>query len=186
VLGGGDTAMDCNRTAIRLGAASVTCVYRRDEASMPGSRREVQNSRDEGVRFLFNRQPVEIVGDTVVRGVRVNATRPVDGDGERAHAEPIAGSEHVVEADVVIVAFGFRASPPPWCAGAGIALDAHGRIRVGGDGRLPFQTTHDRVFAGGDTVRGADLVVRAVYDGREAAKSITSLVTRTARTAPQA
>ena len=176
VLGAGDTAMDCNRTAIRLGAASVTCVYRRDEANMPGSRREVQNSRDEGVRFLFNRQPLAIVGDGKVEGVRVTATRlRADATG-RVRAETIDGSEQVLGADVVIVAFGFRPSPPTWCTEAGIALDATGRIRVGGEGALPFQTTNPRVFAGGDNVRGADLVVRAVHDGREAAKSIRAMI----------
>jgi glutamate synthase (NADPH/NADH) small chain len=172
VLGGGDTAMDCNRTAIRLGAESVTCVYRRDEASMPGSRREVQNSRDEGVRFLFNRQPVAIVGDERVTGLRVTATRLVGDAAGRLRPETIPGSEQVLDADIVIVAFGFRASPPAWCADAGIALDASGRVLVGSEDRLPFQTTHPRVFAGGDNVRGADLVVRAVHDGREAAASI--------------
>ena len=176
VLGGGDTAMDCNRTAIRLGAASVTCVYRRDEASMPGSRREVQNSRDEGVRFLFNRQPVAIVGDACVTGVRVTATRLRADASGRKRPEMIAGSDQVLGADVVIVAFGFRPSPPAWCAKFGIALDASGRVRVGGEGRLPFQTSHPRVFAGGDNVRGADLVVRAVHDGREAAKSMLALM----------
>jgi glutamate synthase (NADPH/NADH) small chain len=176
VLGGGDTAMDCNRTAIRLGAASVTCVYRRDEASMPGSRREVQNSRDEGVRFLFNRQPVEIVGENCVTGVRVTATRLLADASGRPRPETIAGSEQVLDADVVIVAFGFRPSPPDWCADAGIERDASGRIRVGGEVRLPFQTTNPRVFAGGDNVRGADLVVRAVHDGREAAKGIEAML----------
>ena len=176
VLGGGDTAMDCNRTAIRLGAASVTCVYRRDEASMPGSRREVQNSRDEGVRFLFNRQPLAIVGEQCAAGVRVTVTRLVADAAGRAHAEGIVGSEQVLDADVVIVAFGFRPSPPDWCADAGIERDASGRIRVGGDARLPFQTTNPRVFAGGDNVRGADLVVRAVHDGREAAKEMVTML----------
>ena len=175
VLGGGDTAMDCNRTAIRLGAASVTCVYRRDEASMPGSRREVQNSRDEGVRFLFNRQPVEIVGDRCVTGLRVTATRLVADAAGRSQPATIAGSEQVLDADVVIVAFGFRPSPPAWCADAGVAFDANGRLRVG-ETRLPFQTTNLRVFAGGDNVRGADLVVRAVHDGREAAKSMVAFM----------
>ena len=176
VLGGGDTAMDCNRTAIRLGAASVTCVYRRDEASMPGSRREVKNSRDEGVRFLFNRQPVAIVGEERATGVRVTATRLVSDASGRARPEAIAGSEQVLDAGVVIVAFGFRPSPPAWCADAGIECDASGRILVGGEGRLPFQTTNPRVFAGGDNVRGADLVVRAVHDGREAAKGIGEML----------
>jgi glutamate synthase (NADPH/NADH) small chain len=176
VLGGGDTAMDCNRTAVRLGAASVTCVYRRDEASMPGSRREVQNSRDEGVRFLFNRQPVAIVGDERVAGVRVTATRLVLDASGGQQPQSIPGSEQVIDADVVIVAFGFRPSPAAWYADNGIAVDASGRIRVGGEGRLPFQTTNPRVFAGGDNVRGADLVVRAVHDGREAAKAIVAML----------
>ncbi|MGH8172143.1 MAG: FAD-dependent oxidoreductase, partial [Rhodanobacteraceae bacterium] len=86
--------------------------------------------------------------------------------------QTIPGSEQVLDADVVIIAFGFRPSPPAWCAEFGIALDATGRVKVAGAGQLPFQTTHPRVFAGGDNVRGADLVVRAVYDGREAAASI--------------
>jgi glutamate synthase (NADPH/NADH) small chain len=172
VLGGGDTGMDCNRTAIRLGAASVTCVYRRDEANMPGSRREVKNAREEGVRFLFNRQPLAVLGTERVQGLRVVETRLLaDGRG-RARPEPIAGSEETLRADVVIVAFGFRPSPPDWCAAAGIELDESGRLLVGGAGRLPFQTTNPRVFAGGDNVRGADLVVRAVHDGREAAASM--------------
>ncbi|MBO9661456.1 FAD-dependent oxidoreductase [Dokdonella sp.] len=180
VLGGGDTGMDCNRTAIRLGAASVTCVYRRDEANMPGSRREVKNAREEGVRFLFNRQPLAVLGAERVEGLRVVETRLLaDGRG-RARPEPVAGSEEVLAADVVIVAFGFRASPPPWCAEAGIELDDSGRLLVGGAGRLPFQTTHPRVFAGGDTVRGADLVVRAVHDGREAAAAMLEFVTESA------
>ena len=184
VLGGGDTAMDCNRTAVRLGAASVTCVYRRDEASMPGSRREVKNSRDEGVRFLFNRQPVAIIGEECATGVRVTATRLLTDASGRARPEAIAGSEQVLDADVVIVAFGFRPSPPTWCVEAGIACDASGRIRVGGEGRQPFQTTNPRVFAGGDNVRGADLVVRAVHDGREAAKGIAAMLSADAARPP--
>lgn len=172
VLGGGDTGMDCNRTAIRLGAASVTCVYRRDEANMPGSRREVKNAREEGVRFLFNRQPLDVLGSERVEGVRVVETRLVADGRNRARPEAIAGSEERLRADVVIVAFGFRPSPPDWCVDAGIDVDDSGRLKVGGTGRLPYQTTNPRVFAGGDNVRGADLVVRAVHDGREAAASI--------------
>ena len=177
VLGGGDTGMDCNRTAIRLGAASVTCVYRRDEVNMPGSRREVAYSREEGVEFLFHRQPLEMRGEHGrVRGVRVVTTELVDGGDGRLRPRNIEGSETELRADVVIQAFGFRPSPPAWCAAHGIALDASGRIRGGGDGRLPFQTGHRQVFAGGDNMRGADLVVRAVHDGREAAKSIAQML----------
>jgi glutamate synthase (NADPH/NADH) small chain len=184
VLGGGDTGMDCNRTAIRLGAASVTCVYRRDEASMPGSRREVGYSREEGVKFLFHRQPIELLGDHgKLRGVRVVTTELADhGDG-RPRPRNVEGSETELRADVVIQAFGFRPSPPAWCAAHGIALDANGRILAGGMGRLPFQTGHPRVFAGGDNMRGADLVVRAVHDGREAAGSIAQILSELALTA---
>ena len=177
VLGGGDTGMDCNRTSIRLGAASVTCVYRRDEASMPGSRREVGYSREEGVKFLFHRQPLELVGDQGrVRGVRVVTTELVDSGDGRPRPRNVEGSATELRADVVIQAFGFRPSPPAWCAEYGIALDASGRIVAGGNGRLPFQTGHAKIFAGGDNMRGADLVVRAVHDGREAAGSIARML----------
>ncbi len=181
VLGGGDTGMDCNRTAIRLGAASVTCVYRRDEASMPGSRREVGYSREEGVRFLFHRQPLELLGEKgKVRGVRVVTTELIDSGDGRPRPRNVEGSETELRADVVIQAFGFRPSPPAWCAAHGIALDASGRILAGGNGRLPFQTGHPQVFAGGDNMRGADLVVRAVHDGREAAGSIAQMLSELA------
>ncbi|MDE3210443.1 MAG: FAD-dependent oxidoreductase [Pseudomonadota bacterium] len=185
VLGGGDTGMDCNRTAIRLGAASVTCAYRRDEASMPGSRREVGYSREEGVHFLFHRQPLEILGDDGrVRAVRMVTTELVDAGDGRPRPRQVEGSETELRADVVIQAFGFRPSPPDWCAAFGIELDGSGRIQAGGAGRLPFQTGHPRVFAGGDNMRGADLVVRAVHDGREAAASIARVLAEPARAAP--
>ncbi|HUO79909.1 MAG TPA: FAD-dependent oxidoreductase [Steroidobacteraceae bacterium] len=173
VLGGGDTAMDCNRTAIRQGAASVTCTYRRDEENMPGSRRDYRNSREEGVRFLFNRQPVAVVGDGRVAGVKVVETRlGAPGPRGRRVAEVIPGSEEVIEADAVVVAFGFRPSPPAWLAAHGIRLHADGRVRVAADAARPFATTHPRVYAGGDMVRGSDLVVTAVFEGREAARGI--------------
>lgn len=172
VLGGGDTGMDCVRTAIRLGASEVTCVYRRDEADMPGSRREVANARDEGVRFVFRRQPLRVLGGDRVEGVELVETELLPGGGRRVRPHYKAGSEHVLAADAVLVAFGFHAEPPSWSAALGIGHDGVGRTVVGGDGRLPFQTAHPRVFAGGDMVRGADLVVRAVHDGREAAGSI--------------
>jgi glutamate synthase (NADPH) small chain len=171
VLGGGDTAMDCVRTSIRLGAASVHCVYRRDEANMPGSRREVKNARDEGVQFLFNRQPLAIEGDTAISGVRVIETvlGPKDANGRQA-AEPVSGSETLIDADIVIQAFGFRASPAAWLAEHGVALTDDGRVRT--EGGLPYQTSNPSIFAGGDNVRGADLVVTAVLDGRDAGEAI--------------
>jgi len=175
VLGGGDTGMDCNRTAIRQGATSVTCAYRRDEPNMPGSRREVANSKEEGVRFLFNRQPVEITGNGHVSGVKLVQTRLglPDASGRR-RPEIVPGTEEVLPADAVIVAFGFRPSPPPWFDEFGIELLPSGRVRVDSSGIKPFQTTNPKVFAGGDMVRGSDLVVTAVFEGREAARGIAA------------
>ncbi len=172
VLGGGDTAMDCVRTAVRLGAERVTCVYRRDEENMPGSRKEVKNARDEGVIFRFLAQPLSIVGKDLVDGVQIADTQLVDDGDSRARAEIVADSVQTIPADIVILSFGFLASPPRWCANNRIEIEANGRLKVGGPSKLPLQTAHPKVFAGGDTVRGADLVVRAVLDGREAARSI--------------
>ena len=184
VLGGGDTGMDCVRSSIRLGAGKVTCAYRRDEASMPGSAREVANAREEGVRFLFNRQPlgIEAGADGRVSGVRVVETMLGEPDARgRRNAVAIEGSESVIEADVVIIAFGFSPEVPEWMTALGIEGTPNGRIVAGGaasdgSGRLPYQTTHPRVFAGGDAVRGADLVVTAVAEGRDAAQSIAELL----------
>jgi glutamate synthase (NADPH) small chain len=173
VLGGGDTSMDCNRTAIRQGAESVVCTYRRDEANMPGSRRDLKNAREEGVEFLFNRQPIEIVGSDRVEGVKVVETRlGRPGPRGRRLPEPIPGTEQTLPADAVIVAFGFLPSPPAWFEEAGIALHPNGRVRVSAHAAMPFRTTHPGVFAGGDMVRGSDLVVTAVFEGREAARGI--------------
>jgi glutamate synthase (NADPH) small chain len=177
VLGGGDTGMDCNRTAIRQGAVSVTCAYRRDERNMPGSRREVKNSREEGVEFLFNRQPIEIVGTSAAEGVKVVRTRLGErGPGGRRRPEAIPGTEEVLPADAVIIAFGFRPDPPDWLTSAGVETWPDGRLRVDPAGRYPFQTTRPKIFAGGDNVRGSDLVVTAVFEGREAAKGILAFL----------
>jgi len=173
VLGGGDTGMDCIRTALRQGAETVSCTYRRDEANMPGSRRDYRNSREEGCEFLFNRQPVEIVGTDKVEAVKVVETRlGSPGPRGRRVPEPVPGSEQLIEADAVIVAFGFQPDPPDWFGSLGIKLHPDGRVRVSSDPRRPFQTTHEKVFAGGDMVRGSDLVVTAVFEGREAARGI--------------
>ncbi|WP_018952760.1 FAD-dependent oxidoreductase [Thioalkalivibrio sulfidiphilus] len=173
VLGGGDTAMDCNRTSVRQGAAKVTCAYRRDEENMPGSRREVVNAKEEGVQFLWNRQPVEIVGNGRVEGVKVVTTQLGAPDERgRRRPEPVPGSEEVIPADRVIIAFGFRPSPSPWFAEFGITLDEGGRVRAPADGKHAFQTANPKVFAGGDMVRGSDLVVTAVFEGRQAAEGI--------------
>ena len=173
VLGGGDTGMDCNRTAIRQGAASVACTYRRDEANMPGSRRDYRNSKEEGVSFLFNRQPTEIVGSDRVEGVKLVETRLTEPDRRgRRVPEAIPGTEETIPADAVIIAFGFLPNPPDWFAPHGIELHANGRVRVSTTAASRFQTTNPKVFAGGDMVRGSDLVVTAVFEGREAAQGI--------------
>jgi glutamate synthase (NADPH/NADH) small chain len=175
VLGGGDTGMDCNRTAIRQGALSVTCTYRRDENNMPGSRRDYKNSKEEGVTFLFNRQPVEIVGSDRVEGVKVVQTRlGAPGPRGRRVPEVVPDTEETIPADAVIIAFGFLPSPPDWFEKQRIGLHPNGRVRVSASAQRPFQTTNPKVFAGGDMVRGSDLVVTAVFEGREAAKGILS------------
>ncbi|PWN56462.1 FAD-dependent oxidoreductase [Abyssibacter profundi] len=174
VLGGGDTAMDCNRTAVRQGAERVLCAYRRDEDNMPGSRREVANAKEEGVQFLFNRQPIEIVGDGRVEGVKVVQTQlgAPDNRGRRS-PEPVPGTEEVIEADRVIIAFGFRPNPAEWFTDHQIGIHDDGRVQVkrAGEGHV-FQTDNAKVFAGGDMVRGSDLVVTAVFEGRQAADAI--------------
>jgi glutamate synthase (NADPH) small chain len=173
VLGGGDTGMDCNRTAIRQGAESVTCTYRRDEANMPGSRRDYKNSKEEGVTFLFNKQPVEIVGGDRVEGVKLVETRlGAPGPKGRRVPEVVEGTEETIPADAVIIAFGFLPSPPTWFEHQQIDLHANGRVRVSSNPLSRFQTTNPKVFAGGDMVRGSDLVVTAVFEGREAARGI--------------
>jgi glutamate synthase (NADPH/NADH) small chain len=173
VLGGGDTGMDCIRTAIRQGAESVTCTYRRDEKNMPGSKRDYKNSREEGAEFLFNRQPIEIVGNGKVEGVKVVQTRlGAPGPRGRRVTENMPGTEEIIPADAVIVAFGFNPSPADWFDGHDIKVHPNGRTRVSADRKTPFQTTNPKVFAGGDMVRGSDLVVTAVFEGREAAKGI--------------
>lgn len=173
VLGGGDTAMDCVRTAVRQGAWPVNCIYRRDQANMPGSRREVENAKEEGVRFLWNRQPLEVVGGSRVEGVKVVTTKLGAPDERgRRRPEPVPGSEEVIAVDAVVIAFGFRPSPAPWFSEFGIDVDGRGHVRAGPESRFKYQTTNPKVFSGGDMVRGADLVVTAVFDGRGAAEGI--------------
>ena len=173
VLGGGDTAMDCVRTCIRHGASRVTCIYRRDQANMPGSMREVENAKEEGVQFMWNRQPVEVAGDEYATGVKVVETRLGEPDERgRRMPEPVPGSEETVPADAVIIAFGFRPSPSDWFDDHQIELDERGRVVASEKTKLKYQTSNPKVFSGGDMVRGADLVVTAVFDGREAAEGI--------------
>jgi len=173
VLGGGDTAMDCNRTSIRQGAETVSCAYRRDEENMPGSKREVVNAKEERVQFLWNRQPVDIVGNGKVEGIKLVTTQLGEPDERgRRRPEPVPGSEEVVPADCVIIAFGFRPSPADWFKDFGIELDDRQRVKAPADHEFKYQTTNPKIFAGGDMVRGSDLVVTAVYEGRQAAEGI--------------
>jgi glutamate synthase (NADPH/NADH) small chain len=171
VIGGGDTAMDCVRTAVRQGAKSVTCLYRRDRQNMPGSLREVTNAEDEGVVFTWLAAPEAFLGDTHVTGVR--ATRMhlglPDAAG-RLSVDPIAGSSFTVEADLVIKALGFDPEDMPAAFGQKeLAVTGWGTLKV--DPRT-FMTSLPGVFAAGDIVRGASLVVWAIRDGRDAAVSI--------------
>ncbi|MGC9385727.1 MAG: glutamate synthase subunit beta [Hydrogenovibrio sp.] len=174
VLGGGDTTMDCTRTSIRQGAREVYCVYRRDEANMPGSRAEVKNAKEEGVQFKFNLAPVEVLAENgQVTGLKVIETRMGEPDENgRRRAEMIEGSETVIECDAVIVAFGFQPNPPAWFQDHNIGLTDWQTVVAQESGDYPFQTSNAQVFAGGDMVRGSSLVVHAIAEGRKAAEGI--------------
>jgi glutamate synthase (NADPH) small chain len=167
VIGGGDTAMDCVRTAIRQGAKSVKCLYRRDRANMPGSQREVANAEEEGVEFVWLSAPAafEDTGGNVarVRGQRMRLGAP-DASGRRA-PEPDPGSDFTLDADLVIKALGFDAEDLPALFDAPeLGVNRWGTVRV--DARS-MMTSLDGVFAAGDIVRGASLVVWAIRDGRD-------------------
>jgi glutamate synthase (NADPH/NADH) small chain len=142
---------------------------------MPGSRREVVNAREEGVQFQFNIQPLDIAvdenGKTIgVKMVKTEMGEP-DAEGRRRPVQ-IPDSEHVLEADAVIIAFGFQPSPANWFSDFGIILDEKGRVRAPAMGRYAFQTSNPKIFSGGDMVRGSDLVVTAIDEGRKAADGI--------------
>ena len=173
VLGGGDTAMDCVRTSVRQGAKSVTCVYRRDEANMPGSAREVKNAGEEGVAFLYNSQPTAILGKDAVDGITIVKTElgEEDENGRRRPVE-IPGSETTLKVDAVIQAFGFQPDPADWFGDHNIDVNHWGGVVAEEEQEFKFQTTNPKVFAGGDMVRGSDLVVTAIWEGREAASGI--------------
>lgn len=171
VVGGGDTAMDCVRTAVRQGATSVKCLYRRNRENMPGSQREVANAEEEGVEFVWLSAPKGFVGDDRVTGVKVARMRlgAPDVTG-RQQPEEIPDAVHTEEADLVIKALGFEPEDLPRLWGVeGLEVTRWGTIRA--DFRNK-RTSLDRVYAVGDIVRGASLVVWAIRDGREAAESI--------------
>ena len=181
VIGGGDTAMDCVRTAIRQGAKSVKCLYRRDRANMPGSQREVANAEEEGAEFVWLSAPLGFEGGETVTGVRAAKMRlgAPDASGRRApEAEP--GADHLLEADMVIKALGFDAEDLPSLFGtAELGVSRWGTVLV--DGRT-LMTSLDGVFAAGDIVRGASLVVWAIRDGRDVAKAMHQWLKTRAKT----
>jgi glutamate synthase (NADPH/NADH) small chain len=173
VLGGGDTAMDCVRTAIRQGAQSVQCVYRRDRENMPGSQREVDHAMKEGVQFAFNTLPLALLHDNrQLSGLRIARTHLVHdvNNAGRPRPELVEGSEEVLPADAVIFAFGYRPSPPHWLQDLAVTTHASGLVQT--NEHQPGQTSNPAIFAAGDMVRGSDLVVTAIADARAAAKSI--------------
>ncbi|MBT8071093.1 MAG: FAD-dependent oxidoreductase [Gammaproteobacteria bacterium] len=174
VLGGGDTAMDCVRTAVRQGASEVHCLYRRDRDNMPGSQREVDNAIEEGIQFRFNVQALEILQEQgAVTAVRVVETRlGLPDESGRQRPEPVDGSESCIETDAVIVAYGFQASPENWFEEFNIKTNQWGLVEASESGEHAFQTSNPKIFAAGDMVRGADLVVTAIADARKAAEGI--------------
>lgn len=171
VIGGGDTAMDCVRTAIRQDAASVKCLYRRDRANMPGSQREVANAEEEGVEFVWLSAPESFAGEGAVSTVKANAMRlgAPDASGRRApEIDPEGGFE--LNADLVIKALGFDAEDLPTLFGAPeLNVTRWGTVLV--DNKT-LMTSLDGVFAAGDIVRGASLVVWAIRDGRDVAANM--------------
>ncbi len=167
VIGGGDTAMDCVRTAVRQGAASVQCLYRRDQANMPGSMREVKNAQEEGVEFVWLSAPEAFLGDGIVTGVMVQRMRLGMPDASGRQSVEQSGERFTVDADLVIKALGFDPEPLPklWDT-PGLEVSRWGTLAV--DHRTQM-TTLPGVFGAGDIVRGASLVVWAIKDGRDAA-----------------
>ena len=171
VVGGGDTAMDCVRTAVRQGARSVRCLYRRDRANMPGSMQEVTHAEEEGVEFVWLSAPEAVLGEACVEGVRaVRIHLGVADAGGRQIPQPIAGSSYAIDADLLIKALGFDPEDLPSLFDAPtLETTRWGTLLI--DWRT-MMTSLDGVFAIGDIVRGASLVVWAIKDGRDAARSI--------------
>ncbi len=184
VIGGGDTAMDCVRTAIRQGAKSVKCLYRRDRANMPGSQREVENAEEEGVQFEWLTAPKGYTGDGAVAGVKAVRMRlgAPDVTG-RQTPEEVVGSDETLKADLAIKALGFEPEDLPKLWGTdGLEVTRWGTIKA--DFRTK-QTSLPGVYAVGDIVRGASLVVWAIRDGREAADAIADQLNATAAVAAE-
>ncbi len=171
VIGGGDTAMDCLRTAKREGAKSVKCLYRRDEKNMPGSKKEYKNAMEEGVDFEFYTAPKEIILDENGKAIAVEVVKTKLGakdESGRQKIEIVKGSEKRIKADAIIMSLGFDPVVPSFLAANGIQTNDWGGIIIDEN----HETSSKGIYAGGDCYRGADLVVTAAYDGREAARSM--------------
>lgn len=174
VVGGGDTAMDCVRTAVRQGASKVTCLYRRDRANMPGSQREVKNAEEEGVEFVWTSAPHNFMGDKTIKEVLAVKTRMDNSDTNRAAPAVIENSQFAVKADMVIKALGFDAEDTASMFSAPqLKLSSRGTIAVDHKTQM---TSIEGVFAAGDIVRGSSLVVWAIRDGREAAEAMDAWI----------
>ena len=182
VVGGGDTAMDCVRTAVRQEAVSVTCLYRRDRTNMPGSLREVNNAEEEGVQFQWLAAPEAFLGDTSVTGVRAIRMHLGQPDAAgRQSVEPIAGSAFAMPADLVIKALGFDPEDLPAAFGEpSLRVSRRGTLAID---QGSFMTSLPGVFAAGDIVRGASLVVWAIRDGRDAAAAMHAHMQATSKAA---
>lgn len=177
VIGGGDTSMDCVRTAVRLGAEHVTCVYRRTETEMLGRQEERQHARDEGVNFEFLTIPLRFTSDANGHVTGVECQKMALGEPDesgRRRPIPVPHSEFIIEADTVAVAIGYNADPIINDAAPGVETNRWNLIEVN---KETFATTRAGVFAGGDNVNGADLVVTALADGRRAASAIHDYLT---------
>jgi len=172
VLGGGDTAMDCVRTAIRQQAKSVYCVYRRDKENMPGSVKEIKHAMEEGVEFLFNSQPLEIIGNGTVRQLKIGKTKLGKADGSgRKKPVLIKNSEKILDVDKLVIAFGYEADPQSFIAENNIKVSDRGLISLDNE-NYKYQTSNPKFFAGGDMIIGSSLAVHAIAHGRDAAKEI--------------
>jgi glutamate synthase (NADPH/NADH) small chain len=171
VIGGGDTAMDCVRTSVREGAKTVKCLYRRDEANMPGSKKEVVNAKEEGVEYVFNVSPKSFVVEDG-KAIKIELLTTTMSEPDESGRQKVVineGSEYFEDADVIILALGFKPEVPAFFNELGVNTNSWGGVDTNN-----YVTSNKKVFAGGDCQRGAHLAVTASLDGREAAKVIAS------------
>lgn len=172
VLGAGDTAMDCSRTAIRLGAASVSCVYRRAQKDRQGVKKDYIHAMEEGVQFIWQRQAIAFHGTHEVKAIELAETK-LDAQGNITLRK---SSTLIEEVDAVIIAYGFEMKPAHWFENQRIKTQKNGLILI--NGVFPLQTSNEKIFAGGDMVLGANLVVNAIAQGHLAAQSIVQCISQ--------